>query len=237
MIEDEIKGRFGVIPNFFRLAATEPEITQNLWGFAKFAYLENPLPSLFKERLFVFLSRFCRIRYCIARHLGFLIGLGHPAGDFSCQPQQIEAVLPLLRWELPRDEAMLPLFSVCSGLDSPLQSCPVPDSLGEKALIACATHVFLQTTDAPGSHEALRLTLRSGKLEYLNLFLAFIRTAHYWTKLHPEVPFEPDIDRLIATHEAIAQCILRDPAARADSLSRVILRDFENGSSVYQSVG
>ena len=80
-LEAEVRQRFGVLPNFFRLAATEPQITINLWGFAKFAYLDNPLPSLFKERLFVYLSRFCNVRYCIARHLGFLVGLGHPSGD------------------------------------------------------------------------------------------------------------------------------------------------------------
>src|SRR5678815_3930538 len=55
----EVLDRFGVIPNFFRLAADTPEITKNLWGFARFGYLDNPMPSLFKERLFVYLSRFC----------------------------------------------------------------------------------------------------------------------------------------------------------------------------------
>ena len=52
-LQDEVRARFGVLPNFFRLAPDTPEITANLWGFAKFAYLDNPLPSLFKERLFV----------------------------------------------------------------------------------------------------------------------------------------------------------------------------------------
>jgi hypothetical protein len=75
--------RFGVLPNFFRLAPETPEITEKLWGFAQAAYLDNPLPSLFKERLFIHLSRFCAVRYCIARHVGFLVGLGHPAGDRS----------------------------------------------------------------------------------------------------------------------------------------------------------
>jgi hypothetical protein len=96
-LEKEVRERFGVLPNFFRLAATEAQITANLWGFAKFAYLDNPLPSLFKERLFVYVSRFCEVRYCIARHLGFLVGLGRPAGDPSCIPQTVEATLPLLR--------------------------------------------------------------------------------------------------------------------------------------------
>ena len=50
--EQSIAARFGCVPNFFRLTATrDPEIAANLWGFAQFAYLDNPLPSLFKERL------------------------------------------------------------------------------------------------------------------------------------------------------------------------------------------
>lgn len=80
-LHDEVEGRFGVLPNFFQLAPETPEITANLWGFARFAYLDNPLPSLFKERLFVYLSRFCDVRYCVVRHLGFLVGLGRASGD------------------------------------------------------------------------------------------------------------------------------------------------------------
>lgn len=53
----EIEGRLGVLPNFFRLASEAPEVSENLWGFAKFAYLDNPIPTLFKERLFVYLSK------------------------------------------------------------------------------------------------------------------------------------------------------------------------------------
>ena len=73
----DIENRFGLLPNFFRLAQ-DPQILINLWGFARFAYLDNPLPSLFKERLFVYVSRFCEVRYCIARHVGFLVGLDDP---------------------------------------------------------------------------------------------------------------------------------------------------------------
>ena len=72
----EVRERFGVLPNFFCTAASAPGLIEKLWGFAKSGYLDNPLPSLFKERLFVHLSRFCEIRYCIVRHVGFLIGEG-----------------------------------------------------------------------------------------------------------------------------------------------------------------
>jgi len=73
-LQRRVNDRFGVLPNFFRLLPETPEITEKLWGFAQAAYLDNPLPSVFKERLFVHLSRFCAVRYCIARHrLGWVV--------------------------------------------------------------------------------------------------------------------------------------------------------------------
>ena len=103
----EVADRFGVLPNFFRLAP-RPEITANLWGFAQFGYLDNPLPSLFKERLFVYLSRFCEVRYCITRHVGFLVGLGRPSGDRHCPPETVEQVVRLIRRPLPQGDALEP---------------------------------------------------------------------------------------------------------------------------------
>jgi hypothetical protein len=45
------------------------------------------------------------------------------------------------------------------------------------------------------------------------VFLAFIRTAHYWTKVHTELVFEEDVKQLLATHELLAECVLNDPEA------------------------
>src|ERR1700733_9796513 len=104
-LQQEVTDRFGLLPNFFCLAPEAPEITANLWGFAKFGYLDNPLPTLFKERLFVYLSRFCDVRYCIARHVGFLVGLGHPCGDRACPPETIDKVVQLIQRPLPQGAA------------------------------------------------------------------------------------------------------------------------------------
>jgi hypothetical protein len=84
--EREVAARFGLVPNFFRSAPDAPFVMRELWLFAKAAYLDAPIPTLFKERLFVYLSRFCEVRYCITRHVGFLLGLGRSAGDPSAQP-------------------------------------------------------------------------------------------------------------------------------------------------------
>ena len=93
----EVARRFGLVPNFFMSARDAPEIVEKLWDFAKSAYLDSPMPSLFKERLFVFLSRFCPVRYCIIRHCGFLVGCGHSSGDPATRAQKIDEVLILLR--------------------------------------------------------------------------------------------------------------------------------------------
>jgi signal transduction histidine kinase len=238
-LENEIAKRFGVLPNFFRLASGDPQIAANLWEFARFGYLDNPLPSLFKERLFVYLSRFCEVRYCIARHVGFLVGLGHAAGDASLPPQTVESILPLLRRPLPRGQELQAVFAVCSACDGPLSSFPAPDSPEEQALFACATHVFLQTPEASQAYAALRHPLGPTYLEQLNLLLTFVRTAHYWTKLHPELVFEDDISHLLATHETLAHCILKGSEAENDTLTRQVateLRDLRKLRTQHESM-
>src|SRR5580692_11705167 len=91
--EREVASRFGLVPNFFRSAPDAPHVIRELWAFAKSAYLDSPIPTLFKERLFVYLSRFCEVRYCITRHCGFLLGLGRAAGDPNAQAMTINQVI------------------------------------------------------------------------------------------------------------------------------------------------
>jgi PAS domain S-box-containing protein len=224
-LESRVEARFGVLPNFFRLTADDPKITENLWEFAQFAYLDNPLPSLLKERLFVYLSLFCEVRYCVARHLGFLVGLGRPAGDPQCLPQSVDEVLPLLRQDLPCNSDLDRHLALCEepGMGS---SPPKPGSAQERAIFACAAHVFLRTPDAPRALHALKCVFDGKTLGYVKLFLTFVRAAHYWTEIHPELVMEDDINQLLATHEAIAASVLAAPAALPeDKLARRVSED------------
>jgi PAS domain S-box-containing protein len=221
-LENRVEERFGVLPNFFRLAPETPEIIEKLWGFAQAAYLDNPLPSAFKERLFVHLSRFCAVRYCIARHVGFLVGLGRPAGDPAVRAQSVAEVIQLLQRPFPRGQELQPLLTLCAASPAPLVELPVADTQMEQAIFALAGHVFLKTSDYLVCLEALARLLGPVRLQYMLLFLAFVRAAHYWTETHPEIAFEEDIDKLLTTHEALAKCILNDPEAR-DSISQSLL--------------
>ena len=221
-LENRVQERFGILPNFFRLAPETPEITEKLWGFAEAAYLDNPLPSVFKERLFVHLSRFCAVRYCIARHAGFLMGLGRPAGDPTVRTQSVADVVRLLRRPFPRGQELQSCLSLCAANPAPIVEMPMADTEMEDAIFVLAGHVFLKTSDYLVCLDALARLLGPVHLQYTLLLLAFVRAAHYWTETHPQIALEGDIDKLLATHEALANCILNDPEAR-DSISQSLL--------------
>ncbi len=221
-LEKRIEERFGVLPNFFRLASETPEIIEKLWGFAQAAYLDNPLPSVFKERLFVHLSRFCAVRYCVARHVGFLVGLGHPAGDPTVRAESVTDVVRLLQRPFPRGQELQSRLALCAACPSPIVEMPMADAQMEDAIFVLAAHVFLKSSDYLLCLDALARLFGPARLQYLLLFLAFVRAAHYWTETHPELAFEDDIDKLLATHEALAECILNDPEAR-NSISQSLL--------------
>ena len=99
---------------------------------------------------------------------------------------------------------------------------PKPDTQMEDAIFVLAGHVFLKTSDYLSCLDALSRLFGPVRLQYLLFFLAFVRAAHYWTETHPEIALEDDINKLLATHEALADCILNDPEAR-DSISQSLL--------------
>jgi len=101
---------------------------------------------------------------------------------------------------------------------------PGADTQMEDAIFVLAGHVFLKTSDYLLCLDALVGLLGPVRLQYLLLLLAFVRAAHYWTETHPEIAFEDDIDKLLATHQALADCILNDPEAR-DSISQSLLNE------------
>jgi PAS domain S-box-containing protein len=99
---------------------------------------------------------------------------------------------------------------------------PTADAELEDAIFVLAAHVFLKTSDYLLCLDALARLFGPARLQYLLLFLAFVRAAHYWTETHIEIALEDDINTLLATHETLAECILNDPAAR-DSFSQSVL--------------
>ena len=203
----EVADRFGVLPNFFCSADAAPGLVEELWKFAKSAYLDSPLPSLFKERLFVHLSRFCEVRYCIVRHVGFLIGQGRPAGDADAASETVEQVIEMLRRPLPEGPAFTKVLERLErvSLDGRL---PEPRTECETDLFDALTIMFLSPRDAAHARAAVRAAVGDATFELLVAYLAFIRTAHYWTEMHPELTYEPDMAEILRGYGELAALLL-----------------------------
>lgn len=209
----EVAVRFGVLPNFFCSAPAAPGLIEELWGFAKSAYLDNPLNSLFKERLFVYLSRYCVIRYCVVRHVGFLLGHGRPAGDAEASPESLDAVMLLLSRPVPDSEALQAALERLTKVELH-EDLPAPGSPVEQDLFDVLSVLFIEPMAGTSVAPVLRAAVGDKTFELLVAFLAFIRTAHYWTETHPELAFEPDMLQLMSDHPMLADRLLDDSDAK-----------------------
>jgi two-component sensor histidine kinase len=210
--EREVATRFGLVPNFFRSAPDAPHVVRELWAFARSAYLDTPIPTLFKERLFVYLSRFCEVRYCITRHCGFLLGLGHAAGDPNAQAMTINQVVRLLQRPVPTEDRSRAALARLEATTEPID-WPSPETSYDDDLLTSATVLFLQPARASRAKHALRIALGGEKFELLVGFLTFVRSAHYWTLMHPELALEDDVKTLMGEHEELARMLSEDAEA------------------------
>jgi signal transduction histidine kinase/ActR/RegA family two-component response regulator len=206
----QVRGRFGVLPNFFRPAPGTGPLLAGLWAFTQAAYLDCPLPSLFKERLFVHLSRFCEVRYCVIRHACFLAGLGRPAGDPDAPPQTVEQITGLLRRPVPAPATLEAALRRLEAIPAPA-AMPGPGTQLESDLLDVLAVIFLDAEQAARARAAVTAAAGNPAAELLLGLLAFIRTAHYWTETHPDLPLEPDAIAFLDQHPQLAR-LLADPA-------------------------
>jgi signal transduction histidine kinase len=210
--QQEVLDRFGLVPNFFQSAPEAAEMVERIWDFAEGMYIENPIPSLSKERLFVYLSRFCEVRYCIVRHCGFLIGLGYSSGDPLVQVESIAQAIKLLEtptpWQRDLNAVLLRLEAISTPVD-----WPEPETELEDCLFAAATVVFVEPLRSDREQAALRNALGGQRFQRLMGLLTFIRAAHYWTKVHPDLRYEDDVRQLLDCQEELARLLLEDPEA------------------------
>ena len=73
--------------------------------------------------------------------------------------------------------------------------------------------MFVEPARSERARRALIHALGARRFEFFGGCLAFIRTAHYWTMLHPEIETEDDMQILMRGHEELARLLLEDPEA------------------------
>ena len=153
------------------------------------------------------------MRYCITRHVGFLLGHGRPAGDADAPAHSIAEVIQLLKRPTPWNRDMTSVYARLEGLTEPLANWPEPRTEMEDLIFACSAMVFTEPARGEVARLALLKALGPRHFEYLIGCLAFIRTAHYWTMLHPDIETEEDMRILMRDHSELARLLMEDPEA------------------------
>ena len=71
--------------------------------------------------------------------------------------------------------------------------------------------IFVNPMKSERALNVLRHVLGGKRCEYVLALLAFIRTAHFWTVVHPGIEIEDDVKELMAKHKELAALLLQEP--------------------------
>jgi len=192
-IKAEIEDKLGFFPPFFGPAEQNPQVLENLWQQTLGAYINNPLPPLFKEKLSAYLSRCCAVPYCMICHSCSLHALGMKARE----------VLEMLESPPPTENDIDEHLSVLALTPSVLTVWPSNSAL-EEILLYCSIFISLEHDKAEYCRQELRRILGPSTYAHLVTFIAYIKTCHVWMEAHPEIAPEADkrvIDNLGALLE------------------------------------
>lgn len=123
------------------------------------------------------------------------------------RPESVEQAIALLSRPVPnatRLEESLPLLE---SLPFPAE-IPKPEAQLEGALFDALTILFLRPRGAERARLAIARSVGEPTFEILTAFLAFVRTAHYWTETHPALSYETDVVALMRDHPSLARLLL-----------------------------
>ncbi|MEO5969835.1 MAG: PAS domain-containing protein, partial [Bdellovibrionia bacterium] len=183
-IKKEIESRFGFFPPFFAPALKTPRILENLWQQTLSAYVENPLPALFKEQFAAIVARSCSVPYCLVCHSCALRPLGMKAGD----------VLDLLeKWHVPSESDIRASLSLLAGYTGKIGNWPEAGSTFEDAILHISVQIFFGDDETESYSKALRGVIGDTNYAFLTLFFAYNKTCLTWAEAHAnELSFEAD---------------------------------------------
>jgi signal transduction histidine kinase len=182
LAKTEIIKQLGYFPAFLTPAINSSLIYQSLVQQTLFAYVNNPLPSQFKEKLFVFLSRYFGLNYFTICHSCTLRSRG-------ISPTEILAIAKL---EYPQSE--LAVMQDLEVLRSQWQQKTAweKNSVLEASLLRCAGLIFLHPEQTANLSTALKELLGTVYYHYLIVFLGYIKLCHQWVRSNQNIKHQQD---------------------------------------------
>lgn len=189
-----IERRYGYLPGSYVPALEAHDVLADLWQHARRAYLDNPLPDPFKDRLLMYLGRHSSAPYALLFHGAALLvrGADPPSEALLSAPGR------------PPPELLsqsIELLATAPGIDL---VWPEPESELEAALFRCLEAIFIGHERAPRCRDTLKTFLGPANAARLFGLLGYARSMHLWAETNPEVCFvvdeamEEHLDRLLA---------------------------------------
>jgi PAS domain S-box-containing protein len=96
----------------------------------------------------------------------------------------------------------------------PYAEIPAPGTPLEGDLFDALTVIFLEPRYAERARRAVAGAFGEARSEILVAFLAFVRTAHFWTETHPTLAYEADMLAVLATQDELARRLLDETEAQ-----------------------
>jgi len=180
-IKAQIVARLGFIPPFYEPAFDAPLVLRSLWSQTVSAYLDNPLPTVFKEQLAAYISRYCAQPYCMVVHSSSLRPLGFDGQE----------VLQLITAPPPDERLIHDDMERMVANEAPLSTWPDPRSELWGALLRAAVAVHLGTDGADVARTQLRRLLGADYVQ-LAVFLSYLEMCLAWVEANPEIEFRLD---------------------------------------------
>jgi PAS domain S-box-containing protein len=213
-IKAEIRARLGFMPAFFEPAEATPALLESLWQQSAAAYLDNPLPRLFKERAAAWVVLQSGSRYGLAYHCCELHAMGVSGRDILTLLQEAAA---------PAAQRLDGHAAVLAAWPAPIATAtwPAPGSSLERALLAAAGADVADPRLVEPVRAHLRRLLGPTGYGYWVALLGFLRTCEQWVLAHPElVPHRDEhVQRhllaLLAEEPALAPLLASGTASAA----------------------
>jgi PAS domain-containing protein len=182
LAKTEIIKQLGYFPAFLTPAINSSLIYQSLVQQTLFAYVNNPLPAQFKDKLFVFLSRYFGISYFTICHSCTLRSQGISATE----------ILTLAVLEYPRSE-----LEVARDLEILRDQWHSGrgwqhSSELEASLLRCSSLIFLHPEQTANLSVALKELLGTVYYHYLIVFLGYIKLCHQWLRSNQNIEHQQD---------------------------------------------
>lgn len=177
-LKAEINARLGFIPPLFDPALEYPSLLEGLWRQQLACYHDNPLPSLFKEKLALRLSGHCASPY-------FLVTQACTLHHLGVEPREIRR---LLETAAPVGAVLERAHEMLAGIPHPIREWP-SDAAFEENLIACCVVIFLGAEDYEQSASRVKELLGHANYASLTALLSGIKAAYTWVEAHPEISY------------------------------------------------